>query len=56
MTRKYFKLIVNLIILAGLIASLINEDKLMAIFFVTAMILSEMEDIHDTLKRKNDGA
>jgi hypothetical protein len=51
MKWRYFKLFINLLLLAGLIVAIVTEDKLMAIFFVLAMILSELEDMHDTMKR-----
>jgi len=51
---RYFKLGINLLLLAGLLASIVIEDKLMAIFFILAMMLSELKDMHDTIKRLND--
>lgn len=50
MKWKYFKLLINLLALAGIIASFVIEDRLMAIFFLLALILSEIEDLHDTIK------
>ena len=53
MKWRYFKLFIDVLLVAGLLASIVIEDKLMAIFFVLAMILSELENIHDTIKRTN---
>lgn len=36
------------------VISLLNDKADIAIFFVLAIILSELEDIHDTLKINKD--
>jgi hypothetical protein len=53
MKWKYFKLIISAMLAIAMLACLLTEQVLMAIFFVMALILSELEDIHDTLKQSN---
>jgi hypothetical protein len=53
MKWKYFKLIIGAMLAIAMIACLFTDQILMAIFFVMALILSELEDIHDTLKQSN---
>lgn len=49
--KKWFKLLIEAILLIGLLVSLLMQDKLMAIFFILAMILSVLEEIRDIANR-----
>lgn len=50
MRLKTFNLTRNIAIWIGFVISIIQDKQLMAILFILIIILSELEDIHATIK------